>query len=97
MPFVEIGNEPSKWINIKDSGISVSKELRDEYFDGRRVRLFFDEENMLFGLKPSETGYCFSKEKISRKHTPPNLPRGKFVPKWSEKHGMLVADLNSPL
>ena len=98
MPFVEqIAKSANggSWIAIKAYGrITVSKELYDTYFQGKKIRLFFDDEHKLIGLKPDVEGYSiflhyaiweFKCMKFLR-----YLNQTKYYPTWSDKHQMLI-------
>lgn len=98
MPFIEIAPVYDKWVRIGDGFIVISKELRDEYLkDSRKVRIFYDEENNLVGLKPNHNGYKVgSKGRIYCK-TMENYKFGRFESEWSEEHKMIIADLSSEI
>lgn len=98
MPFVEQINKSSSggsWISIRAYGATtISKELYDKYFKEKKVRIFFDEENKIVGLKPDTDGYSifmhyavweFKCSKFLR-----YLAQMKYYPTWSDKHQMLI-------
>lgn len=62
-----------------------------------RARLFFDEEEMLFGIKPSEYGYVLNNEKINCRQVPERVPRGKFRAYWDDEQKMIIVDLREPI
>lgn len=97
MPFVEIEKDYNDWIKIGENKISIPKKIRDKYFTeengGTRARLFYDEENSLFGIKPSQDGYKIDRfGRITCRRLPP-LEKNKYFYFWDEDEKMLVVDL----
>jgi len=63
-----------------------------------KVKIFYDSENQLLGLEPSEEGYNYStRNGIRSRVIPPDIPRKRFKAEWSESHQMLIADLNDAI
>lgn len=93
MPFIEL-KSPSDFIRIKPSGtITVSVTLYRKFFNGKKVRIFHDQENNKIGLQPSNEGYKINTQRRGSRFFCNRLSKittGEFYPKWSEKHKMLV-------
>ena len=92
MPFVEIKPRAKSWVRIGDDRIIVSFDLRTKHLKDTRVRVFYDAENELVGLKPSIDGY-----KITKKGriwcSKLGVPNGYYAAQWSNEHAMLVVIL----
>jgi len=95
MPFIKIEKQNgSDFINIKKQRITISKSIYDKYFFPKNhISIFLDNDNKKIGLKPSDDGYSvyltnnvreFKCAKLS------NIMNGRFIPKWSDKHSMLL-------
>lgn len=99
MPFVEVGSTqfPKYWIKWygQNRKLSVSQSVREEYFNGKQAKVFFDEENSLLGLKPSDEGYKISEGTIAiadiKKYRIKRKVR--FPACWNEEHGMVIAKI----
>lgn len=94
MPFKEI-KQPKDFIRIKSYGeVTISISLSDKYFKGKKVRIFYDEEEKKIGLQPDNEGYkIYGMENRSRRfacHPLSKIITGEFYPKWSKKLKMLV-------
>lgn len=91
MPFIEIKKEDEDWIKIDENGFSIPKKLREHL--PNKVRLFYDVETRLIGLKNSEEGYKFYEERFTCRKMPEET-YGKYEAYWDENRGMVIADLS---
>lgn len=92
MPFRELERgKRIKSIRITESWTYISRDLYDEYFFGKHVKVFIDEENGIIGLQPSEEGYKISQRKRFWSTELSDLVIGTLsLKEWSEKHAMLL-------
>jgi len=98
MPFVEIVRRAEDdWVKISRKSISIAQNLRLKHFEGKRIRIFLDEENMLLGLKPAEKGYKLYDERFTCRQLPVIIPRNRFNAEWSDEENILIVDLNNPV
>jgi len=80
-----------KSIRVTETWIYISRDLYDEYFVGKRVKVFIDKENGIVGLQPSDEGY-----KISQHTRFWSTELSDFIiatlklKEWSEEHAMLL-------
>lgn len=94
MPFVEIEAQAKGWVSIGPDTLTISQDLREEFFKDKRTRLFFDEERMLLGLQPSEEGYKLAKYgRIRCAKLSPLIKQGRYEAEWSDEHDMLIVNL----
>jgi hypothetical protein len=100
MPFVEIG-EHKTWIRIskKYSLITICRELRSEHiWKGKsRAKLYIDNENLLFGIKPSpQHGYKLGAYgRIRCRKLPEGSPDDDvFEAYYDEEKEMLIVDIS---
>lgn len=103
MPFIEIVVREESWVSIRERGVSISIDLRHKYFVNedktlKHVRVFFDEENELVGLKPDDKGFKVNKKgEVYCSTIQGNLDLGKYRAEWSDKHNMLIVNLNEKI
>lgn len=92
MPFREIERgKQVKSIRITETWIYISRDLYDEFFSGKRVKVFIDSENGIIGLQPSEEGYKISQHKRFWSTELSDLTLGTLILKeWSKEYGMLL-------
>lgn len=103
MPYIEIGNQPKNWVRFTKNKIAISAILRislnnwaTEKGKNLKLRLFYDEENKLFGIQPSIEGYSILEGRITSRALPKSL-YGKYEALWNEKKSMIVIDLTKEL
>ena len=95
MSHLETKSFPGSWIKIQKEGITMSSNFHHFFLPPLKVKIFYDAENQLLGLEPSEEGYNYStRNGIRSRVIPADIPRKRFKAEWSEKHQMLIADLN---
>jgi len=103
VPFIAIVVREESWVSIRERGVSISIDLRHKYFVNedktlKHVRVFFDEENELVGLKPDDKGFKVNKKgEVYCSTIQGNLDLGKYRAKWSDKHNMLIVNLNEKI
>ena len=95
MPFREVGKPKlSKSIRITETHTYISKDLYDEYFVGKCVKVFIDDENGIVGLQPSDEGYKISPNKRFWSTELSELVIGILQSTgWSKEHGMLLFNI----
>jgi len=100
MPFKEIKCKPDPFVRIYKNGrVVICASLVREYFQGKKVKVFIDEENKKVGLKPDSEGYkltCFSGGFSIRCYPLAKVINGVFHPEWSEKYKMLIFSYLKP-
>jgi len=100
MPFVEIHLNPKGWVRIRDKGITISKYLRDKYLETRKVKIYYDKENKLLGLKASNEGHKVDSRRsvwCKKINVKLDVDLGTFNADWNEKHQMIIVDLNNDI
>ena len=99
MPFKEIGRDIATWVSFGSRGrITISKKLRDNYLDkDKKIRVFYDEENSLLGLKPDEEGYSVSEGVITCRMLPEVIEFGKYSAEWDSKQDMFIVNLTKKI
>lgn len=92
MPFREVGKPKlSKSIRITETHTYISRDLYDEYFIGKCVKVFIDDESGIVGLQPSDEGYKISPNKRFWSTELSELIIGTLQSTgWSKEHGMLL-------
>ena len=94
MSFEEvIPSHEEEWVRFHVESISISKKLRDKYFDSNKIRIFIDKENSLLGLKSGDEGYTLFDERIMTKKLRGIIENGYYPAEWSEEHEMLIAKI----
>ena len=105
MPFVELTGLPQNCgytdtVSIFADGnrIGLSKGVRIKYFKEKNkqyAKVFFDVENMLLGIMPSDMGnkVCKNGSIACSALLNYNLITGRFLAKWSDEHKMVIAEM----
>jgi len=95
MSFVEIEKINRGWVRIHEKGLTISKDIREKHFKNKKVKIFFDEDNLLLGLKPSAEGYKMSNYGFIKCAKLPNIGTGEHRAVWSSEKNMIILDLKT--
>ena len=93
MPFIEIQKTCRAQAYIREDKISISKDIRTLHLKNKKIKVFYDEDKALLGLKPDVEGYKLSSNGDITCRKLPNIERGKYPIEWSDSHEMLIIDL----
>jgi len=106
MPFIEIGRKVD-WVSIKSKSLTICKSIRDSFFMLAEpvenniyynVRIFYDEEENLLGLKPDEEGYKINRKgEVRCSILPREISVGTYECKYDKEKKMVIVDLNKTI
>lgn len=98
MPFVKVGRPPNapliKEISLHGSyKIALSPDLL-EYFSTKKITVFVDIKNKLLGLQNSGMLNITTDKKVYVAELKEyRIRNGRYPVKWSEKHKMIIAEI----
>lgn len=83
------------YVTVLEERLHLWASSRRKHFPDKRVEIYIDKENKLLGLKPvKEGGMAISVGGIRCKSLSPyKIKLGRYPVRWSDKHKMLIAEI----